>query len=127
MTTLLLVEDHDMNRDMLKRRLARRGYEVLEADSAEEALRLIEYQVPDVVVLDMNLPGMDGWEAAGVLKAHPHTAHVPILGLSAHAMGEDRRKGLAAGCDDYDTKPVEFTRLLAKLHALVPPPQPDPV
>jgi len=118
-TTILLVEDNEMNRDMLARRLQRRGFEMLVAVDGEEGLDLARSARPDLIVLDMGLPGMDGWEAAGRLKASPETRHMPILALTAHAMVGDRERALLAGCDDYDSKPVEFPRLLGKIRALL--------
>lgn len=119
MTKILLVEDHEMNRDMLLRRLKRRGYDVLEAGDAEMALTLAATDSPDLILMDMALPGMNGWEATSKLKGDPQTAGIPIIGLSAHAMSGDRQKGLAAGCDEYDTKPIDFPRLLGKIQSFI--------
>jgi CheY-like chemotaxis protein len=116
---ILLVEDNDMNRDMLSRRLQRRGYEVLMAADGMQAILMAESELPDLILLDMSLPVIDGWEAARRLKASPATAKVPIVALTAHAMAGDREKALAAGCDDYDTKPVDFAHLTAKIDAIL--------
>ena len=115
MARLLYVEDNEMNRDMLSRRLQRRGYEVLIAVDGEQGIAMATIEKPDLILMDMSLPIIDGWEAVRRLKAAPETASIPIIGLTAHAMESDREKCLAAGCDDYDTKPVELPRLLAKI------------
>jgi CheY-like chemotaxis protein len=117
--TLLLVEDNETNRDMLSRRLARRGYEVLCAVDGAEGVSLAQARVPDLILMDMSLPVLDGWEATRQLKALPQTRSIPILALTAHAMAEDRAKALEAGCDDYDTKPIELARLLSKIETLL--------
>lgn len=119
MKTILLVEDHEMNRDMLSRRLRRKGFTVEEAVDGLQALEKINHLKPDIVLMDMSLPRMDGWEATKRIKAQPDTAHIPVIGLSAHAMSGDRQKGLNAGCDDYDTKPIDFKRLLEKINTLL--------
>ena len=119
MTSILLVEDHELNRDMLSRRLKRKGYQILEALSAEQALQLAEEQRPQIILMDMGLPEMDGWEATRILKARAETAQIPIIGLSAHAMSGDRQRGIKAGCDEYDTKPVDFERLLTKIQSVL--------
>ena len=116
---VLVVEDNDMNRDMLSRRLQRKGYEVLMAADGLQAILMAESETPDLILLDMSLPVIDGWEAAQRLKASLTTAQVPIIALTAHAMAGDRERALAAGCDDYDTKPVELARLLEKIEALL--------
>jgi two-component system cell cycle response regulator DivK len=116
---LLIVEDNEMNRDMLSRRLARRGYEVATAADGQEGLRIAQDRTPDLILLDMGLPVIDGWEAVGRLKTNSATRHIPVIALSAHAMAGDRERALAAGCDDYDTKPVELDRLLGKISALL--------
>jgi len=108
-----------MNRDMLSRRLQRRGYEVIIAVDGEEGVKIAQSEAPDLILMDMSLPVLDGWEATRQLKAAPKTQLIPILGLTAHAMSGDREKAIEAGCDDYDTKPVEFSRLLEKIHALL--------
>jgi CheY-like chemotaxis protein len=115
----LLVEDNDMNRDMLSRRLSRRGYDVSIAIDGRDGLDRARAEPFDVIVLDMSLPELDGWQAARLLKADPATAHVPIVALTAHAMAGDREKALEAGCDEYDTKPVDLDRLIGKIEALL--------
>ncbi|HET7163336.1 MAG TPA: response regulator [Rhodanobacteraceae bacterium] len=117
---ILLVEDNEMNRDMLSRRLQRRGHEVLIAADGAEALRVAGEEQPELVLMDLSLPVMDGWEATGRMKADPQTASIPIIALTAHAMGADRARALAAGCDDFDTKPIDMERLTGKIAALVP-------
>ena len=117
MTRILLVEDNEMNRDMLSRRLKKKGFEVTIAIDGQEGVDMTRSEKPDLILLDMSLPVMDGWTAAGVLKGDPDTKDIPIIALTAHAMAGDREKALAAGCDDYDTKPVEFKRLLGKINA----------
>ncbi len=119
MPRILLVEDNDMNRDMLSRRLTKRGYEVAIAMDGVDGVNLTRATSPDLVLMDMSLPLKDGWEATAELKADPATKAIPIIGLSAHAMSGDRDKALEAGCDDYDTKPIELERLLAKIEALI--------
>jgi two-component system cell cycle response regulator DivK len=119
MAKILLVEDNEMNRDMLTRRLQRRGHEVLVAMDGAEGLALAQDELPGLILMDMSLPIMDGWEATRQLKADPATSAIPVIALTAHAMSEDREKALAAGCDDYDTKPVEFGRLVGKIDALL--------
>jgi CheY-like chemotaxis protein len=116
---ILLVEDNAMNLDMLKRRLERRGFEVLVAQDGAEGVRVAVESQPRLVLMDISLPVMDGWEATRQLKAHPLTAGIPILVLTAHALSTDREKCFAAGADDYDTKPVDFKRLLDKISALI--------
>jgi CheY-like chemotaxis protein len=108
-----------MNRDMLSRRLVRRGYEVAIAVDGEQGLAMARAEAPALVLMDMSLPGIDGWEVTRRLKAAPDTRGIPVIGLTAHAMAGDRDKALAAGCDDFDTKPVELTRLLEKIEALL--------
>jgi CheY-like chemotaxis protein len=119
MAKILLVEDDEMNRDMLSRRLERRGYHVVMAVDGGQGLRLAQSEAPDLILMDMSLPVLDGWEATRQLKAAPTTQTVPILALTAHAMAGDREKAVEAGCDDYDTKPIEFPRLLGKIQALL--------
>src|SRR5919109_717897 len=119
MAKILLVEDDEMNRDMLSRRLERRGYHVVMAVDGGQGLRLAQSEAPDLILMDMSLPVLDGWEATRQLKAAPATQAIPILALTAHAMAGDREKAVEAGCDDYDTKPIEFPRLLAKIQALL--------
>jgi CheY-like chemotaxis protein len=117
MPTILLVEDNEMNRDMLSRRLERKGFTVVIAVDGAEGVALAGSAAPDLILMDMNLPVLDGWEATQRLKADPATRPIPVIALTAHAMTDDRDKALAAGCDDYDTKPVEFARLLEKIQA----------
>jgi len=119
MPKILLVEDNEMNRDMLSRRLQRKGYEVVLALDGQSGVEMTQAQAPDLVLMDMSLPVLDGWEATRRLKADTATRHIPVIALTAHAMSSDREKAIEAGCDDYDTKPVELTRLLAKIDALL--------
>jgi two-component system cell cycle response regulator DivK len=119
MAKILLVEDNDMNRDMLSRRLMRKGYAVIVALDGEEGVAKALSETPDVILMDMSLPVLDGWEATHRLKANPQTCATPIIALTAHAMAGDRERALAAGCDDYDSKPIEFQRLLGKIEALL--------
>jgi CheY-like chemotaxis protein len=121
MPKILLVEDNEMNRDMLSRRLERRGYVVVVAVDGSQGIELARQDAPDLILMDMSLPVVDGWEATRRLKAAPETRAIPIIALTAHAMGGDRDRALEAGCDDYDTKPVELPRLLGKIEALLPP------
>lgn len=116
---ILLVEDNEMNRDMLSRRLLRRGFEVVMAADGGQAVSLAESEHPDLILMDMSLPVIDGWEATRRVKAAEGTAHIPVIALTAHAMSGDREKALSAGCDDYDTKPIEMPRLLEKIDALL--------
>ena len=120
MPKILLVEDNEMNRDMLSRRLKRRGYEVVIAVNGADGVEMASLEVPDLILMDMSLPVMDGWEATKNIKATPATESIPIIALTAHAMSGDREKALAAGCDDYDTKPIELSRLLIKIQSFVP-------
>jgi len=115
MSKILLVEDNEMNRDMLSRRLERKGFKVIIAVDGQQGLDAVEQERPDIILMDMSLPVLDGWEATRQLKANPDTKDIPIIGLSAHAMAGDREKAMKAGCDDYDTKPVELPRLLDKI------------
>ena len=115
MVRVLLVEDNEMNRDMLSRRLQRKGFEVVVAIDGEQAISQAIHQCPALILMDMNLPVLDGWEATRRLKADPTTAAIRVIGLTAHAMEGDRQKCLDAGCDDYDTKPMDFPRLLEKM------------
>ncbi len=119
MAKILLVEDNEMNRDMLSRRLLRRGFEVAVAVDGQQGLEMASSELPDLILLDMHLPVLDGWTAASRLKADPATNTIPIIALTAHAMGGDREKALKAGCDDYDAKPVEFKRLLGKINSFL--------
>ena len=116
--TILLVEDNEMNRDMLTRRLERQGYTVVTAHDGLEGVERARENRPDLILMDLSLPNMDGWEATRILKSGPETRTIPVIALTAHAMSEDRAKALAAGCDDYDTKPIELMRLLKKIQAL---------
>jgi CheY-like chemotaxis protein len=122
MPKILLVEDNELNRDMLSRRLARRGFEVVLAGDGAEGLETARVERPDLVVMDLSLPVLDGWEAIRQLRADPEIAATPVLALTAHAMAGDRGQALAAGADDYDTKPVDFTRLMGKIDALLAAP-----
>jgi CheY-like chemotaxis protein len=127
MTTILIVEDNEMNRDMLSRRLERKGYEILLAIDGEQGIDVARANMPDLILMDMSLPVVDGWEATRRLKADQALQHIPIIALTAHAMANDREKALEAGCDDYDTKPIELPRLLAKMEALLFPPMVEKV
>lgn len=122
MPRLLLVEDNEMNRDMLSRRLLKRGYEVLLAEDGGVGVARAQADRPDLILMDMSLPVLDGWEATRRLKADPDTRAIPIIALTAHAMAGDEAKAREAGCDDFDTKPVDFVRLLGKIEAFLPPP-----
>ena len=119
MPKLLLVEDNEVNRDMLSRRLIRHGFEIEIAIDGAQGLAMAQSIAPDLVLMDMSLPIIDGWEATRQLKASSTTRQIPVIALTAHAMGGDRERCLAAGCDEYDTKPIEFSRLLAKIQALL--------
>ena len=120
MTKILLVEDNEMNRDMLSRRLVRKGYEVVCAVDGAEGVAMATSESPDLILMDMSLPVMDGWEATRTLKAADATRAIPVIALTAHAMDGDEQKARDAGCDDYDTKPIELPRLLAKIESLLP-------
>jgi CheY-like chemotaxis protein len=117
MAKILLVEDNELNRDMLSRRLRRRGYEVIVAGDGREGIAMARVEPVDLILMDMSLPVLDGWQATRELKADPRTQPIPVIALTAHAMPGDREKALQAGCDDYDTKPVEFARLVDKIEA----------
>jgi CheY-like chemotaxis protein len=119
MPKILLVEDNEINRDMLSRRLERRGYRVAIALDGEQGVSMAGLEAPDLILMDMSLPVLDGWEAARRLKAAPETRAIPIIALTAHAMVGDREKAIESGCDDYDTKPVEFQRLLEKIETIL--------
>lgn len=119
MTKILLVEDNEVNREMLSRRLVRRGFELTIAINGAEAIDHAKTQLPDLILMDMSLPILDGWEATQQLKAMPETQHIPVIALTAHAMAGDREKCLAAGCDEYDVKPIDLPRLLSKIEALL--------
>ena len=117
--TILLVEDNEMNRDMLSRRLRTRGFDVIIAVDGQVGVEMAKSESPDLILMDMSLPVMDGWEATRTLKAAEETRDIPVIALTAHAMSTDRDKALDAGCDDYDTKPIELTRLLSKMQVLL--------
>ena len=119
MSRILLVEDNEMNLDMLSRRLLRKGYEVVIAMDGETGVTMAASERPDLMLMDMSLPVLDGWEATRRLKGMPETAAIPVIALTSHAMEGDREKAMGAGCDDYDTKPVDFERLLVKIEALL--------
>jgi CheY-like chemotaxis protein len=121
MPKILLVEDNEMNRDMLSRRLLRRGYEVIIAVDGQQGVDLAGSTQPQVILMDMSLPVIDGWEATRRIKADPATKAIPVIALTAHAMAGDREQALAAGCDDYDTKPIDLTRLLPKIEKYAGP------
>jgi two-component system cell cycle response regulator DivK len=119
MAKILLVEDNEMNRDMLSRRLTRNGFDIVIAVNGQEGIDRAVSEGPDLILLDMSLPVLDGWEAARRLKANEATAKIPVIALTAHAMVQDKERALAAGCDDFDTKPVELPRLLEKINVLL--------
>src|SRR2546428_12424792 len=119
MSKILVVEDNEMNRDMLSRRLQRRGYEVIMALDGSEGIEMATAENPDLILMDMSLPVIDGWEATRRLKSAPGTGSIPIIALTAHAMAGDREKAMEAGCDDYDSKPIELPRLLSKIEAIL--------
>jgi CheY-like chemotaxis protein len=121
MPKILLVEDNEMNRDMLSRRLNRNGFEVVIAVNGQEGVELAGSARPDLILMDMSLPVLDGWEATKRVKAHPDTARIPVIALTAHAMVHDKEKAMAAGCDDFDTKPIDLPRLLEKINSLLRP------
>jgi two-component system cell cycle response regulator DivK len=120
MKRLLLVEDNEMNRDMLSRRLTRRGFDIVLAVDGAEGLTMAMRHQPDLIIMDMSLPVLDGWESTRQLKEQTETKGIPVLALTAHAMAGERDRALAAGCDEYDTKPVDFPRLLSKIAILLP-------
>lgn len=117
MHKILIVEDNEMNRDMLSRRLTRRGYDAVVAVDGQDGLERAASESPDLILMDMSLPIIDGWEATRQLKANPELKSIPVIALTAHAMAGDREQALTAGCDDYDTKPIELERLLTKIQA----------
>ena len=119
MTKILITDDNELNLDMLSRRLERKGFEVIKAVDGEQGVAMARAEAPDLILMDMGLPVLDGWEATRQLKADPGTRAIPIIALTAHAMSGDREKALEAGCDDYDTKPVELPRLLEKMQLLL--------
>ena len=124
MPMILLVEDNELNRDMLTRRLQRKGFAVVAAVDGEEAVAKALSEMPNLILMDMNIPLIDGWQATKRLKAMPETASIPVIALTAHAMTGDREKALEAGCDEYETKPVEFARLLTKIEGFLGSSQP---
>ncbi len=115
MSKILIVEDNEMNRDMLSRRLMRKGFEIVMAEDGQKGVEMSKSENPDLILMDLSLPVMDGWEATSTIKANPDTNSIPIIVLTAHAMAGDREKALGAGADEYDTKPIEFKRLLGKI------------
>ncbi len=119
MAKILLIEDNAMNRDMLSRRLARKGYEVVIAIDGQQGIEMARSETPDLILMDMSLPVVDGWEATRQLKSTPETQSIPVIALTAHAMAGDREKAVEAGCNDYDIKPIELPRLLEKIEALL--------
>jgi CheY-like chemotaxis protein len=119
MPKILLVEDNEMNRDMLSRRLERKGHQVLVAMDGQQGIAIAQAETPDLILMDMSLPILDGWSATRQLKASPQTQSIPIIALTAHAMAGDQARCFEAGCDDYDTKPVEFSRLMGKIQTLL--------
>jgi two-component system, cell cycle response regulator DivK len=119
MPKILLVEDNEMNRDMLSRRLQRRGYEIVVAVDGVQGVAMANVENPDLILMDMSLPIMDGWEATKTIKANTSTQSIPIIALTAHAMSGDREQALKAGCDDYDTKPIDLSRLLTKIEVFI--------
>ena len=120
MAKILIVEDNEMNRDMLSRRLERRGFTVVMAVDGQQGVEFTRSEKPDLVLMDMSLPVMDGWTATRAIKADPALASIPVIALTAHAMESDREKAMVAGCDDYDTKPIELPRLLEKIQKFLP-------
>lgn len=122
MTRILLVEDNEMNRDMLSRRLSRRGFDVLIAENGKDGVEIAASEKPDLILMDMSLPVMDGWEATRQIKANPVTCGIPVIALTAHAMASDRDLALDAGCDDYDSKPVDLPQLVRKIEQLLTTP-----
>ncbi len=123
MKKILIVEDNEMNSDMLSRRLERRGFETVVAVDGQQGVDMAQTIVPDLILMDMSLPILDGWEATRKIKADPQTMEIPVIGLSAHAMSSDFDKAQEAGCDDYDTKPVDINRLLGKMNVLLGTPE----
>ncbi len=119
MTKILMIEDEELNRDMQSRRLELKGYEVVMAEDGETGIEMARTESPDLILMDVSLPGINGYETTRRIKAQPETRSIPIIALTAWAMETDRQKALAAGCDDYDSKPVEFTRLISKIEALL--------
>jgi CheY-like chemotaxis protein len=126
MAKILIIEDTENNRVLLTRRLKPRGYDIITAEDAEKGLPLVQAERPDLVLMDVGLPGMNGWEATRQLKSNAATRHVPVIALTAHAMDGDREKAIAAGCDDYEIKPIDFNRLFEKMDRLLASPGADP-
>ncbi len=120
MPKILIVEDNEMNRDMLSRRLERRGFAIVMAMDGQQGVEMTRSEKPDLILMDMSLPVMDGWAATQAIKADPELSKIPVIALTAHAMAGDREKAMAAGCDDYDTKPIELPRLLEKIGKFLP-------
>jgi len=120
---ILLVEDNEMNRDMLSRRLNKKGYQVVVATDGVQGVNMAQTELPDIILMDMSLPELDGWQATQQIKQMDVTKHIPVIALTAHAMTGDREKAISAGCDDYDTKPIELPRLLQKIQSLINDPQ----
>lgn len=125
MPKILIVEDNELSRDMLSRRLRRKGYEVLVATDGQEGIAMAQRELPDLVLMDLSLPDLDGWEATRRLKTDTKTQAIPVIALTAHAMSGDREKALDAGCDEYDTKPIDLRRLLSKMVRFVDDPDPS--
>jgi two-component system cell cycle response regulator DivK len=123
MPKILIVEDNELSREMLSRRLRRKGYEVLVATDGQEGIAMTQRELPDLVLMDLSLPDLDGWEATRRLKKDARTQHIPVIALTAHAMSGDREKAIDAGCDEYDTKPIELRRLLSKMVRFVEDPE----
>lgn len=119
MAKILIVEDNEMNRDMLSRRLKRRGYDLVMAVDGEQGMEMAQSEAPDLILMDMSLPLLDGWEATRRLKAMSQTCSIPVIALTAHAMAGDQQKAMEAGCDDYDTKPIDLNRLMEKIQSLL--------
>jgi len=119
MPKILLVEDNEMNRDMLSRRLLRKGFEIVMAVDGEQGVAMASAEAPDLILMDMSLPVIDGWEATRRIKSNPATQSIPVIALTAHAMSDDRERAMEAQCDEYDTKPVDLTRLLDKIQTLL--------
>jgi CheY-like chemotaxis protein len=124
MPKILLVEDNEVNRDMLRRRLERKGYVVITAEDGEQAYSLAHSEKPDLILMDISLPAMDGWQVSQLLKTHDATRHIPVIVLTAHALVSDRAKAHEMGCSDYETKPIEFARLRQKIENLLPEKEP---
>jgi two-component system cell cycle response regulator DivK len=124
MPKILIVEDNELSRDMLSRRLRRKGFEVLVATDGQEGIAMAQRELPDLVLMDLSLPDLDGWEATRRLKKDAKTKHIPVIALTAHAMSGDREKAIDAGCDEYDTKPIDLRRLLSKMERFVEDPDP---